>query len=201
MRLGLGEAIEGRKRARSTCPACGRSDARPSRRRYEGLWALLIPLRAMKCPACGAYFPVSPRAPWTPQADPNLHHLPFQPSEIDPAPPWEGLDSARGSAGASKSGRKCPRCGSGTVSSARPGPQEGIIARLTVLDLFRCAHCNASFSRVNAARALFFGLLLASLLAGLTYAGIAVLSSNLSKKPEPRIKRGQLPPVAPPVLR
>ena len=113
----------------------------------------------------------------------------------------KGAVSAPVSQGARPFRRQCPECGSGVVSLARPGPLEAKIARLSVLDLFRCAGCNASFRRLNMIKAAFFAVLLVSLLTALTYAGIAGLSRGQSSKREPRIKRGQIPPEVPPVLR
>lgn len=203
MRLGFKEGWVGRQRKIAVCPKCGSGRARHSRRLYGGLWFLVFKLRPVKCSDCGLYFPIPSDGSigrWAP--DPGELGIPFRPLELDdlPGSTGEPAADARPDKSASRRG-KCPGCGSYSVRSSSQGTERALIRRFDVKDEYRCLECNASFRRLNLTRLILGALAVVTVLAGLSYLGIATLGRPTSSKVLPGVRKDKVPQPSPPVFR
>ena len=203
MRLGLEEALAGRKRKIAVCPSCGSERARHSRRYYDGPWFLLFRVRPIKCSDCGLYFPIAANGSLR-RAVVDLGDLgiPFRPSELDSSP--EGPGEPASPPLPDKLPRKrglCPNCGSNAARALRPGTSGTLLRLFDAKDEYRCHECNASFRRISLVRLVLVALFLFTVLAGLSYIGLATLGRSKASTAPPGIRKDKVPQPSPPVFR
>jgi DNA-directed RNA polymerase subunit RPC12/RpoP len=178
----------------SVCPACGSDQFRPSRRTYSGLWSELFGVRLVKCVKCGQRFPSTSRVyNWS-----DLRDLPFKPVEIEE--PQPGVINPQSDPEIPKllGAEVCPVCRSNAV---RPVNAPMSVARLFQLSVsYRCARCNAGYSRISGLRILTRGILFAIVLGALVFAATSRLRSGTSER-SPHLRRDMVPTPEPPVFR
>jgi len=202
MHLGLLEGWKARKQRADACPQCAGARLRYSRRHYDGAAARFLKLRPVKCLDCGVYFPVASRRSIPAQVDLINLHVPFRPVELDDPIPSDSGDvqrRPRTSEVMVPGGRKCPDCGARAARPVRGGDPPSFF-RPDALELYRCPVCNGSFKLTNIPRLVFLLMILCVALAGPMY------FMNRRKffsggTTSPKIRRTQVPKVAPPVLR
>ena len=208
MRLRFISAWAGRKRRQPRCPVCRSERLRSSRRRYDGIWASLFKVRAVKCLACGVYFPmVAGASISTARTDPVDLHLPFRPLEMDS--PGDGRQESEsgdeldfgGAVGRVEFRGVCPFCASKAVRPSRDQSDQPLVARLDLRVPYRCAECNASFDRILPSRVATAVLLLLAVIGGLSYGANSVFGRSALPEKAPRLRRGQAPKLPPPVFR
>lgn len=202
MYLGLRDGFNARQRRAESCPHCGSRRLRYSRRQYDGLAARYFKLRPVKCLDCDRYFPVASRRSVPGHVDLINLHVPFRPVELDDPISSDSGDvqrRPRTSEVVAPGGRKCPDCGARAARPIRGGEPPSFF-RPDALELYRCPVCNGSFKLTNIPRLVFLLMLLGVVLAGPMYL-LSRRSILRGKETSPRIRRGQVPKVAPPVMR
>lgn len=202
MHLGLREGWAARQRRAEACPQCASPRLRYSRRQYDGFAAAYFNLRPVKCLDCGIYFPVASRRSIPAQVDLINLHVPFRPVELDDPVPSDSGDLQRRPRTSEVSvpgGRKCPDCGARAARPVRGGDPPSFF-RPDALEPYRCPVCNGSFKLTNIPRLVFLVLILSAVLAGPMYF-LSRRQFFSAGNSSPKIRRTQVPKVAPPVLR
>ncbi len=203
MRIGFRAAWEGTNRKVASCPICGASRVRYSRRTYDGFWALIFKTRPVRCLECGVYFPIAVRSSIPPDVELVDLQLPFRPSELD-AP--LGLAPVRTRpAGVTipfsgPGAGNCPDCGSSAIRPARFSAEISW-RRPDVREPWRCIDCNASFARVNPRRVIALIAIVLGLLLGVAYLAHSLRGGPGGGGKAPTIRQNQVPKLPPPVFR
>ena len=95
----------------------------------------------------------------------------------------------------------CPNCGSTAVRASRPGTNGALIRSFGAKDEYRCLECNASFGRISLRRLIGVPLVLATILAALTYIAMATLLPPKASTALPGVGKDKVPRPSPPVFR